>query len=180
MSKDSSFDELRKELKKEPKKDTARKLLVVPNPILRQKCEPADISDKSLHELIREMKEYMYAHRTDELAPIGLTAPQFGELVRVIVFYPSPHIKKLHEIQELINPEIIRSKGHAKVTETCLSLPGKRYIVERAKLIKIRGYTVYGQKRSFKSEGLVAQVFQHEMNHLDGVLIDKIGELIVR
>lgn len=156
-----------------------RELLKVPNPLLRQKCRPVGTFNKEIKELIEELANYMYAHRTDEAAPIGLAAPQFGESLQVIVFYPNPAFRELEGIDELINPEFVYTREPVTVTESCLSLPGRKYTLQRAKLVKIRGYNFDGRKRSYKARALFAQMFQHELNHLDGILIDRIGELIV-
>ncbi|HUV52302.1 MAG TPA: peptide deformylase [Dehalococcoidia bacterium] len=156
-----------------------RELLTLPNPILRKKCHPVGNFNKEIKELIEELAGYMYAHRTDEIAPIGLTAPQLGESLQVIVFYPNPAFREKKGIEELINPELVYARESITVTESCLSLPGKTYTLQRAKLVKVRGYNFDGRKRTYKARALFAQMFQHELNHLDGILIDRIGELIV-
>jgi len=154
-------------------------LIKVPNPILRQKCRPVRNFNKEIKELIQELASYMYAHRTDEFAPIGLAAPQLGKSLQVIVFYPNPSFRELKGIDELINPELVYAREPVIVTESCLSIPGKTYTLQRAKLVKVRGYNFDGYKRSYKARGLFAQMFQHELDHLNGILIDKIGKLIV-
>ena len=156
-----------------------RELLKVPNPILRQKCRPVGNFNKEVKELIEELANYMYAHRTDEAAPIGLTAPQLGESLQVIVFYPNPAFREMEGIEEFINPGLVYAREPVTVTESCLSLPGKTYTLQRAKLVKVRGYSFDGRRRSYKARALFAQMFQHELNHLDGILIDEIGKLIV-
>lgn len=153
-----------------------REFLTVPNPILRQKCAPVADSYHEMRGLVQDMADHMYAHRNDKFAPIGLSAPQFGESVRVIVFYPNPSFRERDAIQELINPSILRTRKLVKLTETCLSIPGKEFTLKRYDIVKIRGYTFDGRSRAFKARGILAQLFQHEMNHLDGVLIDEIGE----
>jgi len=155
-----------------------RELLTSPNPLLRKKCDPVGNFNKEVKELIEELANYMYAHRTDETAPIGLTAPQFGESLQVIAFYPNPSFRELEGIEELINPELVYAREPVIVTESCLSLPGRKYTLQRAKLVKVRGYGFDGRRRSYKARALFAQMFQHELNHLDGILIDRIGDLI--
>ena len=76
----------------------------------------------------------------------------------------------------VINPELVYAKGNALVYESCLSIPGKEFRLRRAKIVKIRGLTLDNVMRSFRGRNLLAQVFQHELNHLDGTLIDQIGE----
>lgn len=156
-----------------------RELLTVPNPILRKKCRPVGNFNKETKELVEELASYMYAHRTDKVAPIGLTAPQLGESLQVIVFYPNPAFRDKKGIEELINLELVYAREPIMVIESCMSLPGKTYRLQRAKLVKVRGYSFDGRRRSYKAKALFAQMFQHELNHLDGVLIDRIGEPIV-
>jgi len=156
-----------------------RELLKVPNPILRKKCRPVGNFNKEIKELIEELASYMYAHHNDEAAPIGLTAPQLGESLQVIVFYPKPAFREKEGIEELINPELVYAREPVMVTESCLSIPGKTYTLQRAKLVKVRGYVFDGRRRTYKARALFAQMFQHELNHLDGILIDRIGELLI-
>ncbi|MBA7590016.1 Peptide deformylase 1 [subsurface metagenome] len=79
-------------------------------------------------------------------------------------------------MQVLINPEAVYLKGHQVVSESCLSIPGRTFALRRAKLVKIRGLTLAGEMRSFRGRDILAQVFQHELNHIDGVLIDKLRQ----
>ncbi|MBA7706456.1 Peptide deformylase [subsurface metagenome] len=76
----------------------------------------------------------------------------------------------------VINPELVYAKGKYIVQESCLSIPGKEFTVRRAKIVKIRGLTLDNVMRTFRGRDLLAQVFQHELNHIDGILIDQIGE----
>jgi len=149
-------------------------LVKVPSELLRQKSKPVkDI--ESIRELAQEMVDYLHSHSRDEPAPISVSAPQLGKLHRVIAFRynASPD----GDIQVLINPTLVYTKGSHVVTESCLSQPGKVFTLRRAKLVKIRGLTLDGIERSFRGRDLLAQVFQHELGHLDGILIDKIGKL---
>ena len=152
-----------------------RELLKVPNPILRKKCEPVK-NPEDVRELVEDMKEFMYSHRSDELAPIGLSAPQLGELLRVFIFYPNHLYREMNGIGELINPELVYARDFKDLRETCLSLPEKSFIISRATRVKVRGFTVEGVTRTYKAWGLFAQVLQHELNHLDGVLVDTIAK----
>lgn len=154
-----------------------RKLVVVPNPVLRQKCEPVETVTPAVRELAQEMVDYMYAHRTDKVIPVGLSAPQLGEPVRMFAFKPTLSSPE-GDIQVLTNPEIVYAKGVTTVREGCTSIPGKEYVLRRAKIVKIRGFDLDGNLKTFKGRGLLAQIFQHETDHLDGVLIDSIGKLI--
>ncbi|GAJ00068.1 unnamed protein product [marine sediment metagenome] len=149
-----------------------RELIKLPDELLRQKSEPVETIDRGIKELALEMVDFMRLHRGDELRPIGLSAVQLGELVRVVAFRGNPQSQEELQVQVLINPEVVYLKGHQIVHESCLSIPGRTFALKRAKIIKIRGITLDGVVRSFRGRDILAQVFQHELNHLDGILID--------
>lgn len=153
-----------------------RELVKLPNQLLRQKSEPVKRIDSEIRALAKEMIQFMQLHRADDFKPIGLSAPQIGELVRVIAFRRNPVSIDADDIQVLINPEFVYQKGSYLVSESCLSIPGKEFTVRRAKIVKIRGLTLDNVVKSFRSRDLLAQVFQHELNHLDGLLINQIGK----
>jgi len=149
-----------------------RELIKLPNPLLRQKSEPVE-TISSVRALAAEMVDFLRLHRGDEDRPVGLSAVQLGELVRVIAFSRNPASLE-DDIQVVINPELVYQKGHQIVKESCLSIPGKQLPLKRAKIVKIRGITLDSVVRSFRGRDILAQVFQHELNHLDGILIDKL------
>jgi len=152
-----------------------RELVKLPNQVLRQRSKPVKRIDSKIKSLAKEMVEFMHIHQADEFRPIGLSACQLGELVRVIAFRRNPMSMGENDIQILINPELVYQKGNYVVSESCLSIPGKKFTVRRSKIVKIRGLTLDNNMRSFRGRDLLAQVFQHELNHLDGLLIDQIG-----
>ena len=78
----------------------------------------------------------------------------------------------------MINPTLVYAKGFHIVRELCLSLPGKIFTLRRHKIVKIRGVTLDGVERSFRGRDVLAQIFEHEIGHLDGILIDQIGEKV--
>ena len=151
-----------------------RELIKLPNELLRKKSEPVKKIDKHIKELAQEMVVFIRLHRGDGDRPVGLSAVQLGELVRVIAFSRNPESLEGMQVQVLINPELVYEKGHHVVKESCLSIPGRTFALRRAKLVKIRGLTLDGVVRSFRGSDLLAQVFQHELSHLDGILIDKL------
>lgn len=106
------------------------------------------------------MLELMRAHHG-----IGLAAPQIGLLVRLIVA----------DIGEgpvcLLNPLLTPAPPRDRMTEGCLSLPGVAVEVERARIVEVRGLDPPGSPVHFEARGLLARVLQHEVDHLDGVLI---------
>ncbi|GAI76508.1 unnamed protein product, partial [marine sediment metagenome] len=151
-----------------------RELVKLPNELLRKKSNPVKKIDRKIKELALEMIDFLRLHRGDAARPVGLSAVQLGELVRVIAFRGNPQSQEELRVQVLINPEVVYLKGHQVVSESCLSIPGRTFALRRAKLVKIRGLTLDGVVRSFRGRDLLAQVFQHELNHLDGILIDKL------
>ena len=151
-----------------------RELITLPNPLLRQKSQPVETIDRRVKELALEMVDFMRLRRGDAARPVGLSAVQLGELVRVIAFRGNPQSQEELQVQVLINPEVVYLKGHQVVYESCLSIPGRTFALKRAKIVKIRGITLDGVVRTFRGRDLLAQVFQHELNHLDGILIDKL------
>jgi len=148
--------------------------------ILRQKSKPIKEITPKVKELANKMVDFMDNHSQDKNKPIGLSACQLGSNVRMIAFRENPGLLNREDIVILINPELVRTKGYHIVRESCLSLPGKFYLIKRYKIVKIRGTTLDGTSHSFRGRDLLGQVFQHELNHLDGVLIDSIGKLVVR
>ena len=153
-----------------------RELLTLPHGILRKKSKPVKRIDSEVKALANEMVQFMQLHRADKIWPVSLSACQLGELVRVIVFRRNPVSLDEDDLQVVINPELVYAKGNALVYESCLSIPGKEFRLRRAKIAKIRGLTLDNEVRSFRGRSLLAQIFQHELNHIDGILIDKIGE----
>jgi peptide deformylase len=133
--------------------------------VLRKKAEPVSLN-KETKDLIKRMKK-----ATKEHGGIGLAAPQVGESKRVIV------IETGDGFTAFLNPEIIK-KGKEKITtkEGCLSVDGVWLDVERAKKIKARAVNEEGEEIEVETEGILAVVLQHEIDHLDGVLfIDRVG-----
>ena len=154
-------------------------LLKVPNPILRTPCKLVKTIGPKTMLIAKELTDYMLAHREDEVAPIGLAAPQLGHSIQVIAFYPNPSYREDNGVEVLINPELHSLKKFVFLRETCLSIPGRAYRVKRANRLKLKGLNLGGQRKTYKARGLLAQIAQHEVDHLNGVLVDKAGSLIV-
>lgn len=152
----------------------------IPDTILRQASKPIRGITPRVEKVAEEMVDFMDKHSEDALRPIGLSACQLGRSLRMIAFRHNPVSNDRDDIVILINPELVYAKGQYTVNETCFSIPGKTYRLKRHKIVKIFGRTLDGNTRSFRGRDLLAQVFQHELNHLDGVMIDSIGELVVR
>lgn len=136
-------------------------ILIYPNPLLKKKAEKIkDPKDPAVRELIFDMLETMKKNNG-----LGLAAPQVGKLIRLCV------IKFEKKTYILINPKI-KSKSWSKeiAEEGCLSFPGRFIPVKRSKRVKVSAYDKTGKKISLEAEGLLARAFQHEIDHLDGIL----------
>ena len=150
-----------------------RKIVIEPDPILREKSETLEKVDDELRVLLDDMLETMYA------APgIGLAAVQVGILKRLIVIDISKEKDKKNPLF-LINPEIIsKSKSTSTYEEGCLSLPGHFAEIERPAECHIKYIDYEGKKREIKANGLLSTCIQHEVDHLNGVLfIDYLSKL---
>jgi len=135
-----------------------------PDPVLQRPAEPVTVFDEELRRLVDDMFESMYvAHG------IGLAATQIGVPKRLTVIDLSFQ-KNPEEKITLINPEIVTKEGKVYEEEGCLSLPDIREKVSRAARVKIRAQDVQGAWFEHDAEDLLARAFQHEIDHLDGVL----------
>ncbi len=138
-----------------------REILTYPNPLLREKAENVDVIDQPILDLIEEMGDMMY---DDD--GIGLAATQVGVSRRIIV------IDAGEGFSAYINPEIVeKSEAVDSMEEGCLSLPGVRVTISRSSAVKVKAQNLKGEESLFEAEGLLARVFQHEIDHLNGVLI---------
>ncbi len=139
-----------------------------PSPVLKNKAEEVLTITPEVKESILDMIEIVKKEKG-----IGLAAPQVGVSKRIIV------IETEKGVTSFINPEILeKSKEKAIEEEGCLSLPGLYLKIKRAKKIEIRAKNIEGEELKIKAEGLLARVFQHEIDHLDGILIiNRIGLL---
>lgn len=154
-----------------------KELITLPNPILRRQSRPVDIDGK-VKALAGELVEFMLQRQDIAFRPVGLSAIQLGRLVRMFAFVANPRSGEevSPDIQVIINPQLVYAKGSHLVEEGCLSVPGKTFVLQRAKIVKIKGLTLDGAERSFRGHDTLAQVFQHELDHLDGILIDQVGQ----
>ncbi len=152
------------------------------NPILRQKAEPiTEFEDQVLQQLIDDMVETMVK------APgVGLAAPQVAVSKRLIVVRLPDDEHSREEYGDaagvlyvVINPEIVKqSREKTSGVEGCLSIPGYFGAVDRSVTAKITGYDRHGKPFKIKATGWLARVFQHEIDHLDGILfIDHATEI---
>jgi peptide deformylase len=157
-----------------------REIVTLPDPVLRQKARKVPAVTEDILSLIDDMVETMRA------APgVGLAAPQLGDSRRVIVVeYAEPPEQEGEparppKLFTLVNPEIVRrAPDQVKGVEGCLSVPGYLGEVERFESITIQGLNRAGQPVRIKAAGWLARIFQHEIDHLNGVLFTDLAEKI--
>jgi len=149
-----------------------REIKKYPERILKEKAAPVREFNSELQRLIDDMIETMYA------APgVGLAANQVGILKQVAVVDVS-NKEERYPLIVLINPEIIHSEGELQLEEGCLSIPGYTTVVKRAEKVRVRGLDRYGKPVEIEGSGLLARALQHEVDHLNGILIiDRIGRV---
>ena len=136
-------------------------LRIYPDSVLRQMCEPVERLDMWLHNIVEEMFLLMQTHNG-----IGLAGPQVGITKRLF-------IAQIHQQAiSLVNPTITSREGNAGMTEGCLSLPNTFIHVQRNSHVDLQGYDLQGQRQAYQLQGLWARVVQHEIDHLNGVLIN--------
>ena len=135
-------------------------LRLYPDSALRTQCEPVSRFDSSLADVFEEMLALMKANNG-----IGLAGPQAGLAWRLFVA----------ELEGrtlcIANPVIHVRSGQDRMVEGCLSLPGMQVEMDRALQVEVHGYDAHGRKRKHEAQGLWGRVMQHEIDHLDGVLI---------
>jgi peptide deformylase len=147
-----------------------RKIVQYPDPVLKQKAKPVTKFHARLAKLLDDMAETMYDARG-----VGLAAPQVGILKRAIV------VDVGEGLIEMVNPEIIEKKGEQiSPPEGCLSIPNLLGEVRRANWIKVVGQDRHGNPLEIEAEGYLARAFQHEIDHLNGVLFIDVAERVFR
>jgi peptide deformylase len=131
------------------------------DPVLREKCRNVESVDEEVKGIIEQMSETL----AGSPGRVGLAACQIGVLKRLFVYDlgQGTHC--------LINPEIVEAGNETVCEEGCLSIPGIYVSIPRFERVKVRGTTPSGHDVVIEAEGFVAQVLQHECDHLDGVLI---------
>jgi peptide deformylase len=140
------------------------KIVKYPEPVLSQPGEPVTEFNGELRALVADMFETMYSAQG-----IGLAAPQVGVSKRLTVIDLSMG-KEPKDKLVLINPEIISSEGKLYEEEGCLSFPEIREKVQRSAKVRIRAQDEHGKWFEMDGQELLSRAFQHEIDHLDGVL----------
>jgi peptide deformylase len=141
-------------------------------PVLHRPSEPVTAIDESIHKLLDDMVETMWA------APgIGLAAPQIGVPLRVIVVDLSVG-EDPQQIIKLINPEFVEKEGEQRLAEGCLSVPGYEGAPVRPARVVVKGLGPDGKELTYTGTELLARAFCHEIDHIDGLLfVDRLTPL---
>lgn len=155
-----------------------REIVTHPNQILRRKARKVSEFGPDLQKLIDDMVETMR-----EAPGVGLAAPQVDVSLRVITVEfgdeDDPEIPP--KLYVVANPEIIRQSKQTDVgTEGCLSIPGFVGDVERPVAVTVKGFNRFGKPMRLKAKGWLARIFQHEVDHLNGVLFIDLAENVYR
>jgi peptide deformylase len=147
------------------------KLVYYPDPRLREPAKKVGKADAALRDAVPEMFKIMYQARG-----IGLAGPQVGLGRRIVVANLEADPEKKESEQVFLDPEILDRAGDMKEEEGCLSLPGMVAQIKRSEKLTVRYRDLDGHEITRDVEGLEAKLFQHEIDHLDGILIvDKMG-----
>jgi len=149
-----------------------RTILTYPDPELKKKSAPVTVINDKTRELVRDMAETMY-----DAPGVGLAAPQIGVHQRIVIIDVSGKEEE-PELIIAINPVIIHAEGESYEEEGCLSVPKYAANVRRHLMVVVKALNLDGEELTYKSDGLLAVAFQHEIDHLDGILfIDHISPL---
>jgi len=152
---------------------TIRTIVTLPDPVLRRKARAVTTFDKNLQTVIDDMIETMR-----DAPGVGLAAPQVGISDRLIVveYFENEEAEEAEEeakkkVWVMLNPEIVKASDEKVMgVEGCLSIPNLVGEVERYEAIQIKGLNRRGQPMRVKAQGWLARIFQHEIDHLNGVV----------
>jgi peptide deformylase len=137
------------------------------DPVLREQSKPVDRFDGSLHHIVEEMMETMYAANG-----VGLAGPQVGLSLQLFTYDDGETGPSF-----LANPELSLMEDELISDEGCLSIPGPYYPTARAQRVRISGADERGRRVEIEADGLLARIFQHETDHLHGMLyIDRLDD----
>lgn len=148
-------------------------VITYPNPILRQISKPVESFDEELHALLDEMYDIMLAKNG-----VGISAIQVAKPLRAFLVCIPDEKGEQHkeDLLEIINPEIIEKDGEIVFSEGCLSVPEFYEDVKRTHTIKVVYQNRFGEKQEIVATDYLSVAFQHEIDHLNGILfIDKLS-----
>lgn len=138
-----------------------------PDPVLRETAKEVTKFNSNLQKLLKDMAETMY-----DAEGVGLAAPQIGISKRVIVV----DVGDENGLLEVVNPVIVESDGEQFGPEGCLSIPNLNGEVRRADHVVVNGQNAFGESITIDATGYLARAFQHEIDHLNGILFTDIAE----
>jgi peptide deformylase len=151
---------------------TLRTIVTLPDPVLKRKAHAVNTFDKNLQTLLDDMVETMR-----EAPGVGLAAPQIGLSERIIVveYFEREEDEDVEgapkKVWAVINPELTKvSEATLMGVEGCLSLPGLVGQVERHAEVQVKGLNRHGKPMKIKARGWLARIFQHEIDHLNGIM----------
>ncbi len=142
---------------------SVQSIRIIGDPVLTQRAADVDDVDGRMVRLVQDMFVTMY-----EAPGVGLAAPQIGVQKRFFVY---DHDDRPGVV---INPVIVESRGEAEFVEGCLSIPGLSFEIVRPSEIHVRGFDLDGNELDLELDDFAARVFQHEIDHLDGVLMESL------
>lgn len=150
------------------------KIVIYPDERLKQEAQKVEKFNEELKNTVESMFETMYKR-----GGVGLAGNQVGIMKRLVVIdLNAGRIDQGKERIVLVNPEIVAMEGEEVKEEGCLSLPGLYKKVKRAAYAKVRAQNLEGEDFTIEGEGLLARAFQHEIDHLNGIVfIDRISPL---
>jgi peptide deformylase len=149
---------------------TSLHILHYPDPRLKRAAADVEAFDAPLRRLAERMFEILFAARG-----VGLAAAQVGVGLRMFVSSPAVQEDDRHVY---VNPRVLTAEGQQEEEEGCLSVPNVTSTIKRLNLVTIEAFDLDGAKFQETGQGLLARIFQHEIDHLDGMLvIDRMGSL---
>ena len=149
-----------------------RRILTWPAPELKKKSAPVTVINDNIRELVKDMAETMY-----DAPGVGLAAPQLGVHQRVIIIDVSGK-EEPPDLIVAINPVIVHAEGESYEEEGCLSVIKYAANVRRHASVVVKALNLEGEEQTYQAEGLLAVAFQHEIDHLDGILfVDHLSPL---
>ena len=146
------------------------RILHYPDPRLQQPGEPVETVDASLEPLVARMFDLLAAAHG-----VGLAAPQVGLPLRLFIACPTGQVA---DRRVYVNPALLELEGHVEEEEGCLSVPGITCRIKRFSCVTVEATDLSGQRFRQTGDGLLARIFQHETDHLDGrLIVDRMGSL---
>lgn len=141
------------------------RIVTYPGSVLRKKTEPVIKITKEILDLADEMTRIMI-----EADGVGLAANQIGSIHRIFVINTTPHEEEPTPVV-MINPEIVEQDGSSIEEEGCLSFPELYITIDRRDCLSVRARNLFNEDILYETTGLLARAIQHEIDHLDGILI---------